>query len=300
MKRITSILLGALLSVAGNDSSAQLPFAKNDMVVLKIPTVLWRQQSTLGMQLRYEFTVNGGGDSVTVAGFGDWQAAGFPPLTVGQIESIGVDKKTRATRVKINSSSAGRIWLSVSGDVSKGLEAVLAPLNKTEEARAEGYAVLRNKHFTGPLAALADSTKNEILRWADVVARGTTIGSTVFKEKLYLVVDLGTDGSVYNDLKLNQSQRIATIMNDRLLLILKAFAKQIEGSSSLHGLKLELIIPHKSFLNESASPDRDKLEVYVSWQDAKRFAEADITSQQLLDGSIVIVNSNRIQVLLSQ
>ena len=299
MKRNLSVLALALVAVVGDRALAQLPFAKNDMVVLKIPTVLWTSQVSVWSGTRYEATIVGGESSVTVKGRDDWRAAGFPPLVTGQISSINVDRKTGITVVKIK-SSVGPVELSVSGDVPKALKAVLAPPNKTDEARAEGYAALRSVFFTGPLAALPDSTKNAILSWADLVAKGTTISSTVFKEKIYLVVDLGRDGSVYNDLKFNQAQRIAYVMNERLLLLLKAFAKQIEGSGSLYGLKLELSVPHKSFLNEYASPDVDKLEVYVSWQDTKRFAEADMTSQQLLDSSIVIVNSNRIQVPLSQ
>lgn len=226
-----------------------------------------------------------------------------------KITDISFDKKSGVTTVELKSdvprlsqlSGLGReIKLLVHGDVSRALQAVLVLPGKEEEARAEGYAALSAHFFTGPLADLSDTTKQALLRFADLVANGTTIGSTVFKEKLFLVVDLGTDENVYNELKLNQSQRVAEVMNERLLAILKAFAKQIEGNSKLYGLKLELSIPHKSFANEFAAATYDKLEVYVGSEDTRKFADADITSQQLMDSAVVIVNSNRIQVPLNQ
>jgi hypothetical protein len=129
-----------------------------------------------------------------------------------------------------------------------------------------------------------------------------------------LEIDLGSDINVYDDRQLNQGQRINHVMNDKLLTILRAFAEPVRKLTTIYGLKLDFGIPHKNFsedstgpdvldkrvfLEESEGPDVDKLEVYASAELIRHFAEADITSQQLLDGSVVIVNSNRIQVALS-
>jgi hypothetical protein len=41
------------------------------------------------------------------------------------------------------------------------------------------------------------------------------------------------------------------------------------------------------------------VEIYTPSADIKRFADADITSQALIDLSVVIVNSNRVEVRFS-
>jgi hypothetical protein len=59
-------------------------------------------------------------------------------------------------------------------------------------------------------------------------------------------------------------------------------------------------IPFKSFVDEYVSPEIDSLEIYAPLSLIRKFSESEITSQQLIDGSVVLVNSNRIQLSLSQ
>jgi len=43
----------------------------------------------------------------------------------------------------------------------------------------------------------------------------------------------------------------------------------------------------------------DDLEIYLPLEQVVKFVDADITSQQLIDGSIILLGGNRIQVPLA-
>ena len=57
-------------------------------------------------------------------------------------------------------------------------------------------------------------------------------------------------------------------------------------------------IMYLNFVNESVNRT-DQLEVYLPVELVVKFADSDITSQQLMDGGIVLLNGNRIQVQLT-
>jgi hypothetical protein len=109
------------------------------------------------------------------------------------------------------------------------------------------------------------------------------------------VADLRS-GTVYNTIKLNESARVATVVNLRLNLI-KSFAV-IAGDAGLEGVKISEQILYRNFLSETRRK-ADTLELYAPLKLIKQFADADITNQQFIDQCIVILNSNRVQVSLS-
>ena len=89
------------------------------------------------------------------------------------------------------------------------------------------------------------------------------------------------------------------MLNENLLKTLKAFAEPVKDVTSLYGLKLEFVIPHKSFLEESAAPATYAVQLYAPADLIGKFAAADITNQQFGDGCVVIVDDNRVQVSLT-
>ncbi len=149
--------------------------------------------------------------------------------------------------------------------------------------------------FTGPLANLPEPIKLSL--FGMVCSGGGTLGTSDYKGRTYLEVTLGDDGVVYNTLQLNQSARVTKVINDRLLDDIKAF-QGVAGLVGIGGVKFALRIYFRNFVSESV-PTFDRLELYVPLDLAKKFADADITSQQLMDGSVVILNGNRVQVSLT-
>jgi len=65
---------------------------------------------------------------------------------------------------------------------------------------------------------------------------------------------------VFNSLRLNQSQRVAEVLNRPLLTELKRFASPIQTVQELDGLSLSITVLHKDFLQDVV-PDLDHLEI---------------------------------------
>jgi hypothetical protein len=101
-------------------------------------------------------------------------------------------------------------------------------------------------------------------------------------------------------LRQSEGQRIARTINGRMLRVLKAFATPVANIPKIDGLKLQYSIAHKNFIEDMEAPQVDKLEFYAAREFIRSFAEADMTSQQLADTSVIILNGNRISVQLSQ
>ena len=151
--------------------------------------------------------------------------------------------------------------------------------------------------FQGPLLTVPSELQVGLLSYAHRSLGGAELRHAKFRQDDYLVVDLGTDPSIYNTLQLNQSQRVARILNDRLIEPLKEAAAALDGTG-LAGVRLELLIPHRNFLNDLPA-DHDKLIMYASVSDAQKFAEYEITNQEFINACVVIVNDNRIEVQLT-
>jgi hypothetical protein len=298
---LTTLMVGPPLAAPQSAPTPAKP-VKDAVVVLKFPSALITTQTHKQLGIP-----SGGVDKVAkinadpsgraiVGGVADWQTAGFPSMLEMKVKKVG-DSEVELKSTTPNSDL--KLKLLFTGDVQKLFPQVVARKEDADAYRTEAYRTLGGKFFTGPLASLPDDKRTALLTFAHVAAQGTTMGSVTYKDHLYLVVDLGSDENVYNELRLDQAQRLNRVMNDKLLVILKAFALPVRDVPDIYGLKLEFAIPHRSFADQSATSATDKLEVYAPANLIRQFAEADITSQQLLDGSVVIVNSNRTQVALS-
>jgi hypothetical protein len=119
------------------------------------------------------------------------------------------------------------------------------------------------------------------------------------------VVRLRSDGAIRRipgrhphprAVKLNESARVATVVNSEFQLI-KSLAI-ITEDAGLEGVKITQQIDYRNFVTEVALK-ADTLEMYAPLKLIKQFADDNITSQQFLDHCIVILNSSRVQVVLS-
>jgi len=285
---------------------AQARPIKGEVVYLKVPTSLFGYKVLLRSWNCLTAEVKPSGDGVTVNGQVGWQTMAFPPMTEHKIRMIkdnsaNKDWPSGSTTVELTLSDALTLrFYFPKGQAAKLFPQVFATKDEVDPYRANIYKILAAKFFDGtPLASLTDSQKHDLCMFANVTANGSKMGAVTNKDNLYLLVDIGRDTVVYNDLKLNQVQRVAKIINERLLAVLKAFTIPVKDELNIFGLKLEFLIPHKSFLDESAEPSNDKLEIYAPIDLILSFADAEITSQEFIDKCIVIVESNRISVPLA-
>jgi hypothetical protein len=297
--RLLPVLL--LLFVLPGASSGQT-FRKDTAYVLTLPTdalgALKRQLTVFHL---VPVEVRGG--AVLVRGDAAWRSLGFPMLESRRIGRIGkVDADATGHRVysvQLKAKGQNDIWLDIEGeDPQTALKEILvrpAAADSVLEAAYERFAKLT---FVGPLAGVAPNMQRVLLEFAHKAARGARLSSIQFKNRTYMVVDLGIDRAIYNDARLNQTQRLAKVVNDRLLLIAKAFAAPVRNVPEVEGLAIKLRSPHQDFINDDAI-QMDQVEIYLPATEIQRFTNADITSQQLIDGSIVLVNGNRIALPLA-
>jgi hypothetical protein len=292
-------------------SASQRPdvgLSRRDSVVIAVPFVAateWRMGGMLGVAPRfaYEVSTDESGAVAVKDSAGalrtNWRAAGFPPSMRFQVEQINEVRRpggVRAIEVVLRSGFvAGRVF------VPQGQEAlvkqVIAPLSQADSVYSLGYRALGDALFTGPLASFTEGERRVILAWAHLTAGGSFIGSETYRGATYLTVNVPADGSTYNDLVVRQNQRLGKILSDRFPMM-KSFARLSFPHQAIGGVKLSTTSCHG---HAPAYTDLkcDPVEIYFPLADLVRFADDEITSQQLVNASVVRLSGNRIEVDLS-
>jgi hypothetical protein len=302
------LCLAVSVGLIGSAVMADAQPRRSQHVVVRLPTAI----------LSYEGVLTSGGaiyavDAEKVDGTlfigqsAEWAYAGFPSMLHMRVHKEARRKdftEIEFRRIDPKATSIGAIKVRVKHGTPIGevYEAVCQSGDPSDDsARAYLSETLRrisDATFTGPLAGLSEDQRATILLYAQVTAGGIAISSETFRGQTYVAVDLGTDSSTYNDLRFTQSSLVAHLFNERLLRLLKGFAGTVRGVDGLYGLKLALKIPHRDFSTTGRAATYD-LEVYSPVDAITAFDEAEITNQKLIDESVVILDTNRIEVPLS-
>jgi hypothetical protein len=279
-----------------------LEVPKGSVVVATIPRALWQvdkyDSASSSGQLIYFVSVE---DVLSQPG---WRASGFPycgDFTVTKITEYRPLGKLRYTIVELrNTTLYLKLRFPPGTDVKTDFQKVIIAgdwqsFQKSKDFHDNVLTPQGQGIFTGQLAGLPEPMKLSL--FGMVCSGQGTLGTVAFKGSTYLAVTLGYDGTVYNTLQLNQSARIAKVINDRLLDDIKAF-QGVANLAGIDGVEFTAQIYFRDFVNEILATS-DSLEIYVPLGLANKFANQDITSQQLMDGSVVILNGNRVQVSLT-
>ncbi|MBK5260657.1 MAG: hypothetical protein JJE51_13795 [Thermoanaerobaculia bacterium] len=270
-------------------------------VTLKFPKKMLGVVATSGWSgNQYGVEVECDDSGCALNGQKDWKTLGFPWLVDGVVGKTFVDKKTKKTVVDVKTDVGAnvRIVFPNPADVDKGMTAVtLLPGESREGYRAEMYKTIAKSVFTGDLAGVPEDTQSRLLAFADAV--GSPLSTTKYKSGSYISIDVGDDGNVYNTLQMNQVQRVARSLREHIVPALKRLASDV-SASSMTGVKIAFKVNFKNFLEKYASSSLDSVVMYVPAEALKQFADADISSQKLMDASVILVNGDRIEVSLSE
>ena len=299
-----------------------LAVPKGSSVVVKIPLRFWQPEMDQRRDVRISlpFKDEKGPSGTGVAYFVDaddllhqldWASGGFPfcsefTLTrIFELKSFAMHHKLPYTEVELQS---GGVYLRLHFAHLSSEASVLntefqklvqagnwAQFENSEDFRKNLFDVQEPKIFTGPLSRLSYGMKISLLHMA---CRGQNNFETeTYKGKTYFAVSLSSDGVVYNSNILSSSARAAKVINERIMAMVRGF-KGPAQESGIDGLKFAATIEYRNFINES-SVKSDDLEIYLPLEQVVKFVDADITSQQLIDGSIILLGGNRIQVPLA-
>lgn len=296
-----------------------LNIPKDTVVTLKIPfSVMDIKAGYIAVNIPKGYAtadIEQSASGLVIGKVADWKSSGFPSMLELTVKRVKVEDDWRS-----NEKKAKHTLIELSGegkemsvllyfkqnvtDINAAFKEVVA-LGRASDQEATDYLKQiyddrAQRFFAGRPTELSEEKKLNLVRFAHKAGGSTTLKSETYKSSVFLVIDLGIDENVYNTLRMNQAARVARVINERLLALLKGASQYITDSRELQGVKLELKIPHKDFSNEYTKANTDLLQIYVPLIEIKRFVDAEITSQQLIDNSIVIVNDNRVQVPLSQ
>lgn len=237
----------------------------------------------------------------------DWLLAGFPLLS-----EVKFEKRRERDRDELwngakhyeyefkNRNIKVFVHTAPNADPGPLLGQVVAYTEAERDAYLQDlYLRLADAWLTGSLAELSDDAKLAVMNFAHIVAQGSRVSTEVFRDAEYLAVDLGKSDVVLNTIQMgSEAERVAWLLNEQLLTVLKGFNLPVSDGETVAGVKLQIELGHRNFVREQETTF-DNVEIYATTEDIKAFTDFDITSQELIDRSFVIVNGNRVSVPLA-
>lgn len=299
------VLTGAAL--AGEPGAWPIKMPRGTNVILKVPhkAISFEKYNVFGENNSYTVTVDQGPKGLTVGGFPEWKAMGWAsqiPVVLNKAE-----KKAGYLQVEFDVPANGnhikfRFVPSIT-DVDAALE-VLTFKGTLDEFRASDYyrkelaQMYLPKVFAGPLAGIA---LDKQLKLFDALKFDSeSIGTESFKGKLYMVIRLPPEDLVFNTNLVNQPARVSRTLQRGALTLLKGLNQVVTGDvPEIEGIKMECKIFYRNF-NTDEKTGTELMFFYATADQLVKYAESDITNQQLVDNSIVLVNGDRVAVSLTQ
>jgi hypothetical protein len=288
MRALMVVLIGVIATAvsAGND-----PIPRGTRATLRIPCDSIRSTSV----------ITTGPNGLQIDG------ADLPPVSAGPpcLSNVFVQKskvlKDGSVEVEVRGVSYYKLTFKTP-DPALAFGMLFVSEAEAEAVLAQWRAhvmegLLRENFGNGPLAELPDESKRRLIRHAYIDGEIRMKFLTArFKEQLHMVAQMGVDDSIYNDEKLKQAERLALLLNKKLLGLLRDFEREARHVDAIQGIKIELGIPHESFVSKDDATSIDRLELYAPMQLIRQFADADITAKKLLEGSVILINGNRVEV----
>lgn len=174
-----------------------------------------------------------------------------------------------------------------------------ALFNRFDPGRSEREVVARlvDEAFAPELRqSLSGGTREKLVKAVRAINGAPSFGINGFKELKYFTVGLGPVGN-YNEAKLSASQRASTVINNVILTQLREFVPLL-SSIQTDGVQFSMRVHHQNFVTDNAISS-DEWQVYLPYTAIRRFLAADITSQQMIDESIVLIDQNRTKIVLT-
>ena len=267
-------------------------------VVLKLPrAVLGAPNDRLGEF--YDVEIKNSPAGIEIAGRTDWERTGLPSLL--ELKVTKITKSKDSTIVSVTSSGP-TVLLRFVGfpDPAQAFDAITLVGDGGAVADYKGklHAALSPTFFRGGIEVIPPATRDAILSMAQDM-NATAIAPRTFQGATYLQVDLGRSTVLFNSLVTTSQVRASRSVNDRLLSLLREVNRFTSELESVAGVSLLIRLPVKDFSRPYGEPALEELELVVPRAELAKFALAEITGQQLIDASAVIVAGNRTKLDLS-
>ncbi len=276
-------------------------FAKGDLVVPKFTesTLKFDKIKVWTSMNQYSLAAAKSANGAYILnGKTDWQGV-FPLLAEFHIKEIETSKKKPSRVLLLGKTNQIEVTIPNDLNLQEALDTILFKGN-IEGLTTSGYFQDLEKRwlpilFTDKLARIPFDSQRKLLREADY---SISPYQAKFKEKSYLAVKF-SDDVIYNTIQLNQAARAARQTESGIKKLKSIF--QITGKlQEIEGIKLAAEIRSKDFVSEKFSRgNTETFEMYVPFDLLQKFIEAEITNQELIDGSIILVEGNRLKIDLT-
>jgi hypothetical protein len=208
-----------------------------------------------------------------------------------------VKREGEVTKVRLTAKRQRPIELALYGDPTLYRE-VLARPDQSTQVRSEAYQWVGERLFIGEAAGMPPASREQLLAFAESAGVAPKVTLSTFQGVAYLGIDLGVDSMGYNSLRLDAAERAGVVIGEWMLDRARHFAPLGEATG-IGGLKLTIEVPFQDFVQRSRI-EQNRLQVYVLSSMARRFASAEITGQEMIDSSVVVIDGTPTKVVLSQ
>jgi len=311
MNRATILVATCLLAPLVQKAPRNPLFDSKATVTVLFPSTATKMEGRMTMAGAPIFGVSlrpANGGAIVPDGKSDWISTGFPVawqmsfVKSTERKSQGILELEYRSYAKRVVTTVLKIRMPIDADESEVLPKFMIPGDResipVKRAIAAAYEAIAAHVFSGDLGTIPHPAQLALLELAHDTAKGVGIAPETFKDRTYLAVDVLDDAYEYNSLKLNASQRVAHVVNNGQLSVLKAFAKPMDGVTTVFGIKVHALIHYADFVSREHVGVND-LTIYAPAELIKKFADADITNQEFIDGCTVILDGNRVKVDLS-
>jgi hypothetical protein len=161
--------------------------------------------------------------------------------------------------------------------------------------RDDAHAALARSLFPADLDALGDERKRSILAAFQAAAGSPDIH--VHESQLYAAYDLGREGQVYNDRDFDEETILAYVLNETVLTRVRELSKSLPDVPELRGLRVLRRIPHAP--EKDAPPEDYRLEIIAGAEPLAKLAGGEITNQELVDGSVILLDGRPVRIRLA-
>lgn len=227
----------------------------------------------------------------------------YPTPSIVAYKVSKIEKKKDLTEVNLSKLNDRIVDLKLIvgnsvKDIDKALSEVLFVGGVEEFKKSDYYQNALDKETSNLPKEVSDLTRDtKILLLEDFNYRTDAMRIEIFKEKKYFLY-FYVSGVIYNTNRVNSAERTALTIQ-KYLPIIKTKIKFFYAAKEIDGFELKVKIAFRDFVNESQS-SYENLQVYFPMDSLKLFIDADITDQELLDKSIILLNDSRVRVNLSQ
>jgi hypothetical protein len=244
--------------------------------------------------------VTGGSGKIAVNGKSDWQNEGWPLMLTLKVQKLSQSKTGIELEAQVPDSFPSKAFVLRFDAAPANVDAVVFCGTAEDFEKSDYYSKDVADRFSRRLSEklqLPELTRDQTIAFAKLADyQVDSISVSEYKGQRYATFGLDSSHE-YNSIQLGQAARAARVIQDSFLIELKLGYYGLKDVRTLNGIRIDMDIPYRDFVSEYVS-HHDSLTLYAAFEDIKKFAEADITSQELMDRSTILINSNRVKVSL--